>query len=123
MKAKVIKTGEIVDVYHEPQHGQVSNIYKESVLINGRMWSEEELDFFVKANKAPEKIFICDYGSESGFEWHSESDWEHQGLNDIEYTRTDAFIEKACEWIKYNTQNGGCLFDGWKEDFKKYMED
>ena len=36
---------------------------------------------------------------------------------DIEYTRTDAFIEKACEWIKYNTQNGGCLFDGWKEDF------
>ena len=123
MKAKVIKTGEIIDVYHEPQHGQVSNIYKESVLINGRMWSEEELDFFVKANKAPEKIFICDYGSELGFEWHSESDWEHQGLNDIEYTRTDAFIEKACEWIKYNTQNGGCLFDGWKEDFKKYMEE
>lgn len=69
--------------------------------------------------KAPEKIFICDYGSELGFEWHSESDWEH----DIEYTRTDAFIKKACKWIKYNTQNGGCLFDGWKEDFKKFMED
>ena len=73
--------------------------------------------------EGPEKIFICDYGSELGFEWHSESDWEHQGSNDIEYTRTDAFIEKACEWIKYNTQNGGCLFDGWKEDFKKFMED
>ena len=42
---------------------------------------------------------------------------------DIEYIRKDAFIEKACEWIKYNTQNGGCLFDGWEEDFKKCMED
>ena len=21
-------------------------------------------------------------------------------MNDIEYTRTDAFIEKACEWLK-----------------------
>lgn len=40
---------------------------------------------------------------------------------DIEYTRTDALVEKACEWIKYNTKNGGCLFDGWKEDFKKYI--
>lgn len=28
MKAKIIKTGEIVDVYHEPQHGQTINIYK-----------------------------------------------------------------------------------------------
>lgn len=40
---------------------------------------------------------------------------------DIEYIRTDALVEKACEWIKYNTKNGGCLFDGWKEDFKKYI--
>ena len=45
MKAKIIKTGEIVDVYHEPEHGQVSNIYKESVLVNGRMWQENELEF------------------------------------------------------------------------------
>lgn len=42
--------------------------------------------------------------------------------DDIEYIRKDAFIDKACEWIKYNNENGGCLFDGWEEDFKKYME-
>ena len=47
MKAKVIKTGEIVDVYHESQHGQITNIYKESVLVNGRMWTEDELDFSI----------------------------------------------------------------------------
>ena len=56
MKAKVIKTGEMVDVYHEPQHGQITNIYKESVLVNGRMWTEDELDFCVKTSEAPEKI-------------------------------------------------------------------
>jgi len=58
MKAKVIETGEMVDVYHEPQHGQITNIYKESVLVNGRMWTEDELDFCVKTNKAPEKIYV-----------------------------------------------------------------
>lgn len=82
--------------------------------------------------EAPEKIFICDYGSELGFEWHSESDWEHQGSNDIEYTRTDALIEKVCEKLKkYMYDN--LMFQGrlhrkevietFIEDFKKYMEE
>lgn len=46
MKAKIIKTGEIVDVYHESQHGQITNIYKESVFLNSRIWTEDELIFF-----------------------------------------------------------------------------
>ncbi len=58
MKAKVIKTGEIVEVYHEPQHGQVSNIYKESVLVNGRMWEEDELDFSI--NSESKKVDLDD---------------------------------------------------------------
>ncbi len=41
MKAKVRKTGEIVDVYHEAQHGTSKMIYKESVLVNSRMWTED----------------------------------------------------------------------------------
>lgn len=45
MKARVKKTGEIVEVYHETQHGQVPNIYKESVFVNGRMFEESELEF------------------------------------------------------------------------------
>ncbi len=45
MKAKIKKTNEIVEVYHESQHGQVSNIYKESVFVNGRVWQENELEF------------------------------------------------------------------------------
>ena len=41
---------------------------------------------------------------------------------DDEKSINEKLIEKACEWIKYNSENGGCLFDGWEEDFKKYME-
>lgn len=123
MKAKVIKTGEIVDVYHESQHGQVSNIYKESVLVNGRMWTEDELDFCVKAN-APEKIWIdpaTDLPKLSG----------HIDKDSVEYIRKDAFIEKACDTIKsllsgYIIRNFhfGDSYDMDKliEDFRKAMK-
>ena len=49
----------------------------------------------------------------------------------IEYTRTDAFIEKACEFLKEHreevrTEDNGII--GWIEDcfienFKKYLEE
>lgn len=79
---------------------------------------------------APEKIFICDYGSELGFEWHSESDWEHKGSNDIEYTRTDVLIEKACDayckvcgHFAHSVPTHICRHDcKYFSDFKKYME-
>jgi len=44
MKAIIKKTGEIVDVYHESQHGTSKMIYKESVMVNSRMWAEDELE-------------------------------------------------------------------------------
>lgn len=44
MKARIKKTGEIVDIYHESQHGTPKMIYKESVLVNSRMWIEDELE-------------------------------------------------------------------------------
>ena len=119
MKAKVIKTGEMVDVYHEPQHGQITNIYKESVLVNGRMWTEDELDFCVKTSEAPEKIYIfenpiLDFTKLS----------VKQSDTDIEYIRADAFIEKACEWLRnyVNPIAGTYLFEEDIEKFKNYMK-
>ena len=44
MKARIKKTGEIVEVYHETQHGTSKMIYKESVFVNSRMWTEDELE-------------------------------------------------------------------------------
>ena len=84
--------------------------------------------------EGPEKIFICDYGSELGFEWHSESDWEHQDSNDIEYTRTDALIEKAINLLNYrlddvvNVRVPGTLIpeitarQDFVDEFIKFME-
>ena len=65
----------------------------------------------------PEKIYLTTDGGNSFVFTQKRSD--NKG---IEYVRKDAFIDKACEWIKYNNENGGCLFDGWEEDFKKYMK-
>lgn len=52
---------------------------------------------------------------------------------EVEYTCTNAFVEKACEWIKENITNNpnansvlvrnGCVTLGMLiEDFKKYMK-
>jgi len=58
----------------------------------------------MKANKAPEKIWMSD---------DTEAIWVTNPCSTrfIEYTRTDAFIEKACEWLK---SKGGFTigFDG-----------
>ena len=83
----------------------------------------------MKANEAPEKIYIQPSTIEQ---------LPHQNIvytkpladNSIEYTRTDAFIEKACEWLKNSTY--GYLTEKWGEieldretlsvDFAKYMK-
>ena len=67
----------------------------------------------MKANEIPEKIYIDDFGSELGCDWHTEHSYE----NDIEYTRTDAFIAKAWEWFECN------LSDRTKEDIEVWIED
>ena len=76
----------------------------------------------MKAN-APEKIWL---DSRSVFL----NKPNKSGLT--EYTRTDAFIEKACEWLSNMTiedmdykYDGFDTSEGWYrmiEDFRKYME-
>lgn len=71
--------------------------------------------------KAPEKIYL--YPSDrAGEEYETEWGDKPWGEGCVEYTCTDAFIEKAIGWIDYNNRNGGCNFDGWEKDFKNYME-
>lgn len=77
--------------------------------------------------EAPEKIWMTD-----DWVWQFD-DKDFMGEDSIEYIRTDAFIEKACLWLKdnidrylYNTGGideyipkcGGKMI----EDFKSYME-
>lgn len=67
----------------------------------------------MEANEAPEKIYM---------------NWVNYPLEEIqvEYTRTDAFIEKAEKFI-YSALNDGIMGTANIEDFmrlfKKYMEE
>ena len=64
----------------------------------------------MKANEAPEKLYYAPYGDIR--EGHPITD------NDIEYTRTDAFIEKAVVWISNNCY----IPHATLEDFKDYIK-
>lgn len=84
----------------------------------------------MKAN-APDKIYVhvrykpCEI---------TFSEVKEEGVSNVEYTRTDAFIEKAFEffgdhlWEYINIKNANCdtfiNIDGdkLKEDFKNYMK-
>ena len=76
--------------------------------------------------EAPEKIYVRVKNSKIFHTWNSE--WI--GVNDIEYTRTDALIEKVVEWLEdhkwaVETEDNGIM--GWIpdyfiEDFKNYMK-
>ena len=81
----------------------------------------------MKANEAPEKLYVHVKKGKVLNIWNSE--WV--GVNDIEYTRTDALIEKACDGIDHLL--GGYIIKNFHfgdsyeidtliEDFKKYMK-
>ena len=80
----------------------------------------------MKANEAPEKLYVNFHFIETHPESHQPLVTK-QGINkyDIEYTRTDAFIEKAEEFI-YSALNDGIMGTANIEDFmrlfKKYMK-
>lgn len=82
----------------------------------------------MKANEAPEKLYLHPTAKgKVGASWLTFP----LTNEDIEYIRTDAFIEKACDWlINHNdyicgSTNGIVKYDMKQlvEDFKKYMED
>lgn len=77
----------------------------------------------MKANEAPERLYL--YPTTNG---NVAVSWLTFPLTneDIEYTRTDVFIERACEWIRDNYlkyPNEDCAdTKAFVMDFKKYMK-
>lgn len=71
--------------------------------------------------KAPEKVYIDDFGSELSYDWHTEHCYE----KDIEYVRKDVFIEEVCKYLQKEVVEdyAGVVWEGLIEDIKKYMED
>lgn len=87
----------------------------------------------MKENEAPEKIYIPRLEGNETFvhEWSAikfRKYFSREIAENVEYTRTDAFIDKACEWlskhaIKYYLDGRKFLgTDELVEDFKKAMK-
>ena len=83
----------------------------------------------MKSNEAPEKIYL--YPSDrAGEEYENEWGTFPWGEDCVEYARTDAFIEKACEFIKerfsfedsWHVEGETTILDKIIEDFKNYMK-
>lgn len=71
--------------------------------------------------EAPEKIYLVkDYNTDNPMDyWYSSTTDDTK----VEYTRTDAFIEKAIEWLKCQDEMIGISFEeDFIERFKDYMK-
>lgn len=81
----------------------------------------------MEANEAPEKIYLNPLLMEDGESVVRRRTFERQRDSQIEYTRTDAFIEKARKWFEKQNEwldlngNRHCDMESF-EDFRKYME-
>lgn len=80
----------------------------------------------MKANEAPEKIYMTpSFGKPDNILLASFSKSHLNFHRDIEYTRTDAFIEKAAEYLmEYEFNDSPTIADRRKrvDEFRKYME-
>ena len=78
----------------------------------------------MKANEAPERVYISLIPSISGGYLYTTVNKDFP--NAVEYTRTDGFVEKACEWLEQNVKIILCGdkidTDNFIDDFRKYME-
>ena len=75
--------------------------------------------------KTPEKIYLYPYSTDGIYEVETKP---LEGT--VEYTRTDAFIEKACDWLERNgsyyigfEQGQPCVTEELIKSLKKYMEE
>ena len=79
----------------------------------------------MKSNETPDKIYLYPYSTDGIYEVETKP---LEGT--IEYTRTDAFIEKACEWLDKNwtsfvnhyKEDGVEYYSNLTDNFKKYMK-
>jgi len=73
----------------------------------------------MKANEAPEKLYL----SKNIYSTFLYQVPDPDDDTAVEYTRTDAFIERAAEWFS-EIENGTTItdIDKFIEDFKNYMK-
>ena len=79
----------------------------------------------MSTNEAPERIYCESDGLGNIVKVHNIK-WPDDEAENIEYTRTDAFIEKACEYLQKNMWRIICEENEFRQrfvtDFKNYMK-
>lgn len=82
----------------------------------------------MEANNVPEKIYLATteevQNLDTSFVGIAHSD-PHDIVNPVEYTHKEAFIEKACDWLRIelvNFEDYIGMGETFIEDFKKYMK-
>jgi hypothetical protein len=71
----------------------------------------------MKAKESQEKIYIQPNAHDGWFETNNPTE------SLVEYTRTDAFIEKACKWLEEQEEITSLIFqEDFINRFKKYMK-
>ena len=75
----------------------------------------------MKANEAPEKVYLSDFTDTTEAVFYVKKD--NTKKTDIEYIRTDAFIEKACEWMSTHLPMQYDGLSDYTKEFHKAMEE
>lgn len=85
----------------------------------------------MEANEVPERLYLSQERDGDGcyvdLMWHKHP---YENMENVEYIRKDAFIEKACKFLKSYRQDildgtgyiAGIVNDKTIEDFKNYMK-
>ena len=81
----------------------------------------------MKANEAPESMFIYPDKLYARCKDNKTLDISYapQNMGAVEYTRTDAFIEKACDYLSYHLDTTKIDVDykfDFIENFRNYMK-
>ena len=73
----------------------------------------------MKTKEVPEKLYVNsnDHLTYNGYYAFTNK----MRACDIEYTRTDAFINKACVWLECNLSDSTNI-EFWIEEFVKFMK-
>ena len=87
----------------------------------------KKVRLIMKSSKAPEKIYLSDFTDTTESVFYVKQD--NTKKTDIEYTRTDAFIDNACEWWENELTYPSMTSEEIKwykdkiEDFRKAMKE
>ncbi len=134
-----VHNGVVTDNHRVKNNTYIEAAYNMVVwlLENGYIQKGEKI---MKANEAPEKIYIQSFDvSEEDAKFDKsklffDDVWTEEpepGEENIEYTRTDTFIEKAAEWLRKNAddytwydemEGESGMIDGFIEVFRNYMK-